>query len=192
MREPSMSFLPKAQSVDVQGALDGFTPPMAFSPQILEGGYSRLEVSVPPDRLSIVHKKIAEQITFPCKIRYLKLTDRLAGQLPSPESYVAVEISKERLFQVLENLSPLIHHDGRHQFWLVGCRHEQIVLDELGVIYIYPDDFLFRDVLTALGFIEGNHESMAARDYVRVNFLAEADQQEDVLLQSLGFVRWEG
>ena len=187
-----MSYLPKAQSVDKKGALDGFVPPMAFKGQVLDGGYTRLELSVPPDRLSAVHKHLADQLSFPCKIRYLKLTDRLKGQLAKPESYAAVEISKVRLLQVLSELSPLIHHDGRHQFWIVGLQGEQLILDELGMIYIYPDDLLFRDILTDLGFIETNHENMSARDYVRVNFLAQGDQQEVVLLQSLGFVRWEG
>ncbi|MBM75590.1 MAG: hypothetical protein CMK59_09330 [Proteobacteria bacterium] len=187
-----MSYLPKAQSVDQKGALDGFFPPMAFNRQVLEGGYTRIELSVPPDKLAVVHKQLAEQISFPCKIRYLKLTDRIKGQLPDPESYVAVEISKDRLMQVLTELSSLIHYDGRHQFWVVGHKSEQIILDELGMIYIYPDDFLFRDVLSELGFLEAAHENMASRDYVRVNFLPIGDQQENVLFQSLGFVRWEG
>ena len=187
-----MSYLPKAQSVDKKGALDGFVPPMAFKGQVLDGGYTRLELSVPSDKLPLVHRHLANHLSFPCKIRYLKLTDRLRGQLPKPQSYAAVEISKDRLLQVLTELSPLIHYDGRHQFWIVGMQGEQIILDELGMLYIYPDDLLFRDLLTDLGFIEANHENMAARGYVRVNFLAQGDQQETVLLQSLGFVQWEG
>ena len=65
-------------------------------------------------------------------------------------------------------------------------------LDELGMIYIYPDDFLFRDCLDSLGWVEAAHESMASRDYVKVNFSSIADEEEQLLLQSLGMVRWEG
>lgn len=186
-----MSKPPKAVSVDKDGNQDGYIPPIAYQRQVLNGGYTRLEISTPSDKLPIVHRKLVEKISMPCKVRYVKLTDRATGnQLPKPESFVAVEVSISRIQQVLEVFSDLIYYDGRHQLWILGMDKEQIILDELGVIYTYPDDFGFREGLAELGWLEVSHQSMASRDYVRVNFLSTADVQEQSLIQSLGMVRY--
>ena len=182
----------KSQSVSKEGALDGFIPPMAYQPQLLDGGYTRLEISSPSSKLSYIHKKLIEVMEGPLKIRYLRMTDRLKGQLPKPESYVAVEVTKERVLQLCDECETLLYHDARHQLWIRGTHEEQLVLDELGMLYIYPDDFLFRDTLSASGWIEAKHESMADRDYVKVFFDAQADEQEKQLMQALGMIRWEG
>ena len=192
MTSDQSSKQPKSQSVTKQGALDGFIPPMAYQPQLLDGGYTRIEISSPPSRLSFIHKKIIETLQGPLKVRYVRMTDRKTGQLPKPESYVAVELSKERVLQMCTHCADLLYHDARHQLWIRGGSEEQVVLDELGMLYVYPDDFLFRDVLKGLGWMEGAHESMASRDYVKVFFAQEADAQEATLLQSLGMIRWEG
>ena len=186
-----MSFVPKAQSVTKQGAADGYVSPMAYKGQVLDGGYTRLEISSPPAKLPIVHRALARLLSAPLKIRYVRLTDRKKGQLPKPESYVAVELPKERIEQALSMFEKLLYQDGRNQLWLLGLNEEQLILDELGMIYVYPDDFAFRDALEKLGWVEANHQSMADRDYVRVNFSVEADEQEQSLLQSLGMIRWE-
>ena len=127
----------------------------------------------------------------PLKIRYVRLTDRQKAQHPKPESYVAVELPKERIAQALSMFEKLLYQDGRNQLWLLGLNGEQLILDELGMVYVYPDDFAFRDALENLGWVEANHQSMADRDYVRVNFAAEADEQEESLIQSLGMIRWD-
>jgi len=186
------SKLPKAESVTQQGDSDGYIPPSAYSARVLPGGYTRLDISTPMDKLSIVHKELAKSLQFPCKIRYVRMIDRQQGQLEKPESYVAVDVSRERLLGLLEDCSDLIYHDGRNQLWILGDSQEQLVLDELGMLYVYPDDFMFRDILTQLGWPEMKHESMADRDYVKVNFTSEADGQEQYLLQSFGLVRWDG
>ncbi|MAA77808.1 MAG: hypothetical protein CL916_00995 [Deltaproteobacteria bacterium] len=182
----------KSQSVNKEGALDGFIPPMAYQAQLLDGGYTRIEISSPPSKLSYIHKKLIEVMEGPLKIRYLRMTDRVKGQLPKPESYVAVEVSKERIFHICDECSNLLYHDARHQLWIRGIQEEQLVLDELGMLYIYPDDFLFRETLNTLGWIEAKHESMAERDYVKVFFDAQADIQEKMFMQALGMIRWEG
>ena len=186
-----MSFVPKAQSVTKQGAPDGYVSPMAFKGQVLEGGYTRLEISSPPGKISVVHKALARLLSSPLKMRYVRLTDRQKGQLPKPENYVAVELPKERVEQALTMFEALLYQDGRNQLWLLGLDGEQLILDELGMIYVYPDDFSFREALQKLGWVEANHQTMADRDYVRVNFMAQADEQEQSLIQSLGMVRWE-
>lgn len=184
---------PKARSVNQQGEADGFEPPSSFRSRILQGGYTRLEVSSPSEKLPIIHKDLVNNISFPCKLRYLKLTDRQSGQqLENPRSFVGVDISRNRMLQALEDYKELFYFDGRHQLWILGSNDEQIVLDELGMIYIYPDDFLFRDILMKLGWPESKQESMSERDYVQVYFQASADIQEDSLLQSFGLVEWSG
>ena len=192
MMTSDKSKQPKSQSVTKQGGLDGFIPPMAYSPQVIDGGYTRIEISAPSSKLSFIHKKLLEVMQPPFKVRYVRMTDRLHGQLPKPESYVAVELSKERLIQVCSEYETLLYHDARHQFWIRGAAEEQLVLDELGMLYIYPDDFLFRETLSQYGWIAASHESMATRDYVKVYFDAQADQEEQSLMHSLGMIRWEG
>lgn len=184
--------LPKAIAVTKEGTPSGFNPTCAYKDQVLPGGFTRLEISASPDKLSIVHRTLVEAIEYPCKLRYLKLTDRQQGQLSKPESYVAVEISKDRMLQALSSYQNLFYHDGRHQLWILGANEEQIVLDELGVIYLYPDDFLFRDLLTQLGWSNQEHQSMSEQDYVQVHFNAEADLEEQSLMTSFGLTRWEG
>ena len=192
MTTEDMSNQPKSQSVTKQGAPDGFVPPKAYQSQVLDGGYTRLEVSAPPAKLSFVHRSLVEKLQPPLKIRYVRMIDRVKGQLPKPESYVAVEIGRGRMLEACKVCSVLFYHDGRNQIWIRGASNEQIVLDELGMIYVYPDDFLFRDVLDEIGWVEAKHETMAARDYVKVFFDPNADSEEQTLLQSLGMIRWEG
>ena len=184
----------KAVSVTKMGIPDGFSPSTSYQGQILEGGFTRIEISSQSDDLSKIHKALVESFTFPCKMRYLKLTDRQEGQYQNPKSYVAVNIRKDMMLQALEQLQELLYHDGRHQLWILGLNGEQLVLDELGVLYLSPDDFHFRDVLDGLGIPERKmndplHQPMSQRDYVLVHFSPKADLQEVTLLQSLGFIQ---
>ena len=129
-----MTLPPKAQSTNSQGEADGFIPTATWKAQTLPGGYTRLQISSPPHKLEILHQALAEKLSFPCKIRYVRLTDRQLGQLPNPESYVAVNVSSARLMQALKDFSNLFYHDGRNQIWILGASQEQIILDELGML----------------------------------------------------------
>ena len=186
------SPLGKAHSVNEDGTPDGYQPPSAYTDRVLPGGMTRLEVSSPANKLSFVHKALVEGIQFPCKIRYLKMTDRQKGQLPKPESFVAVDVSKARMLQALEEYHDLFYEDARHQLWILGAQEEQIVLDELGMIYVYPDDFLFREILAQMGWSSEKHEGMDTRDYVKVHFRSVVDAQEETFFQRFGLTRWEG
>ena len=191
---PPMESAPagKAHSVNEDGTPDGYTPPSAFADRVLPGGMTRLEVSSPANKLHFVHKALVEAIQFPCKLRYLKLTDRQKGQLEKPESYAAVDVSKARMLQALEEYHDLFYEDARHQLWILGAQNEQIILDELGMIFVYPDDFLFREVLAQMGWSTETHEGMDTRDYVKVHFRSLADEQERMFFQRFGLTRWEG
>ena len=188
----STALPPKAQSVTMQGAPDGFAPPLAYIPQVIPGGFTRLAVSVPGDRLEAVHRAIVATITGPFRVLYRQLTDRGTGQLPKPIDHVGVEIDAERLAAALDQYRRLVYHDGRHQLWIRGAGPDQVVLEEIGTLYVYPDDPAHRDALESAGVPEGppSLPTLAERDYIQVNFAAEADAEEAALIRDLGLQRW--
>ena len=187
-----MGVTAKARSVDRNGDSDGFIPGNFFKAEVLEGGFTRLVISLSPDRLERVHRALVEEMQPPFKIMYQQLTDRGSGQLPKPVSRVGVEVGRDRLLATLEFYRSLVYQDGRHQFWVRSVDGSQLVLEEIGMLYMYPDDPIFRDVLASQGVDEGDGETMATRDYVRVEFLKECDAEEKGLWQSLGMVVWAG
>lgn len=192
---PTTALPPKAQSVQKDGSPDGFTPPDLYQRQVVEGGFTRLRVSAGPDKLPAVHRDLAALLQGPLKVLYVQLTDRQQGQLPKPVQLVGVDLEPSQVLGSLQELSALIHHDGRHQLWLKGAGpDEQLVIDELGVIYAYPDDLGWRDICDRHGLREddGSTQTMAERDYVKVNFVAEADKQEARLVWTLGLREWAG
>jgi len=183
---------PKAQSVTREGEPDGFVPHSFHQPQVLQGGFTRLLVSVPQAHLETVHRALIAALEPPLKVAYQQLTDRRAGiQLPKPRSLVAVELPRDRVLAALERYRRLVYHDGRHQLWIRGAAGEQVVLEEVGVIYVYPDDPSFRSVLVAAGVAEGEGETLAERDYIKVTFDAACDTEEDLLQHELGLVPWD-
>lgn len=184
---------PKAQSVTKEGEPDGFSPPAVMVPQVLDGGYTRLLASVPPEGLIALHQDLLRELSAPWKVLYVRLTDRAKGQLEKPEQLVGVDLAPAAVMAALRECEDLIYRDGRHQLWVRGHRGEQVVLEELGVIYVYPDDPSFREVCERHGLREElRATTMAERDYVRVNFVAEADGQEDRLRFRLGLQGWAG
>ena len=188
----STAFPPKAQSVTREGEPDGFVPVAFHEPQILEGGFTRLLVSLPQRRLEEVHRSLVEALEPPLKVAYQQLTDRRAGiQLPKPRALVAVDLPRDRVLAALSRYRRLVYHDGRHQLWIRGAAGEQVVLEEVGVVFVYPDDPSFRSLLDETGVPEGKGETLAERDYVRVTFDAACDQEEDLLQHELGLVPWD-
>ena len=182
---------PKAESVDAAGARDGFEAPRTFRAEVVGPGFTRLVVSSPPDDLPAIHRALVRRLEPPFRVLYQRLTDRSTGQLAKPEHHVAVELGAEIVLEALEACAPLVYHDGRHQLWIEGRHDAKVVLEETGVIYVYPDDPSFRDALSEHRVREGDDKNVGDRDYVRVNFLAEADAIEAHLLHSLHLQRWE-
>lgn len=179
---------PKAQSVTAAGEPDGFEPPRCFRAETLPDGRTRLVVSVPQAELETVHLALLRALGESVGLLYVRLTDRQRGQLPAPERRVAVEVPIDRAVAALEARRELTWWDGRHQLWARGKYGDQVVLDELGLLYTYPDDVAFR---AALGDVpERQAPGMDTRDYVRVSFVAEADAQETALWEELGMVPW--
>ena len=164
---------------------------MAYKAQVVPGGFTRLVISTPPARLALIHSALVAVLRPPLKFLYVRMTDRQTGQLPKPEHYVSVDLSAERVAGVLRDFTKLIHHDGRNQVWVRGSDGDQIVLEELGALYAYPDDLGFRDALDAMGLLNAQHQSIDERDYIKVGFLSEADDEESRLMQELALTRWE-
>lgn len=174
---------PKASSVTVEGQPDGWTPPRSYRAQVAPDGTTRLVVSVPSEELAATHLALLDALDGPWSVRYLKLTNRQTGQLQKPETWVRMDAKPEDVRAALHDAAALVWHDGRHQLWVRGKFGDQVVLDELGVIYCYPDDPAFRAALAHLP--ESKEVGMDGRDYVRVELLAEADDQERALVHAL-------
>ena len=186
-----MSMSPKAESVSKDGELDGFVPAPGWTPGVIPGGYTRLEVSLPNDRIAAVHRDLVAKLDAPLRILYVQLTDRLAGeQLDPPRRFVALDVSHGVLADALQEFEALVYNDGRHQLWIQGRGEDKVILEETGVMYVYPDDPCFRDVLADHQVPEEKTETMADRDYVRVNFMAECDAMEGRFRQALGAVSY--
>lgn len=181
---------PKASSVTIEGQPDGWAPPRSFRAQVTPDGTTRLVVNVPSDELAATHLALLDVLGGPLSLRYLKLTDRKVGQLPKPETWVRMDVQPGAVRAALEARPSLVWHDGRHQLWMRGVYGDQVVLDELGVLYCYPDDPAFRAAL--VGIPEGKELGMDGRDYVRVSFLAEADAEEASLYTELSLQQWKG
>lgn len=186
-----MPMSPKAESVSQEGQPDGFAPEPSWAAEVIPGGYTRLEVSVPQEQIEAVHRDLVSKLNPPLRVLYVQLTDRLAGkQLDPPRRFVALEVSHETMDQALESFRELIYFDGRHQLWIQGCGDDKVILEETGVMYAYPDDPTFRDALEANSVPGIKSETMADRDYVRVNFLAECDAMEGRFRQAIGAVSY--
>lgn len=182
-----MTASPKCISVNEAGEPDGWLPVPGFKCEVSPDGLTRLGISVPPDQLAEVHKALAGALQNPVGVMYVQMVDRRAGkQLDTPRRFLGVEKTKSQVLGALNRCGTLFYGDGRHQLWLRGGFNEQLVLDELGMLWVYPDDPSFRDVLDALGISESDAQSMDGRDYVKVDFKAEADADEAWLFASLG------
>lgn len=178
------AWLPKATSVTTSGEPDGWTPPRGFTASIAPDRRTRLVVHVPPEALRDTHLQLIRALGGPLGVQYVRLTDRRTGrQLPAPERFLAMGLDARKVLAALEARPGLIWQDGRHQLWIRGPYGEQLVLDELGLLYCYPDDPIFRDALGDLPEI--STPGMDTRDYVRVNFLASADAEELSLMHEL-------
>ncbi|MED5369424.1 MAG: hypothetical protein VX899_00295 [Myxococcota bacterium] len=178
---------PKARSVTQDGSPDGFVPETFFRADLNDVGQTRISVSVPPERLEATHQALLRAMDGPVGVLYVQMVDRRAGkQHPAPKRFLAMEKPVDLVGAVLSANRTLIYADARHQLWVRGRMREQLVLDELGMIHCYPDDPAFRDALAALGIQEGSGQNLDDRDYVQVDFKAQADAEEDQLMRALG------
>ncbi len=184
----------KAVSVDEQGRPDGWVPPVGYRVDVEVHGATRLVVSVPGDRLPAVHDALVAALEGPLSALYVQLTDRPSGHHHGarPLRFVGSGLPVGEVRAAVAEASDLLHLDGRCQFWVRDALGAQVVLDELGLLYVYPDDPAFRGVLDRAGLHRFEGPTLADRPRVRVAFLARADAMEPALLARLGLVPDEG
>lgn len=178
----------KASSCDDQGALDGWEVAAAYSGEMDPTGSTRLCLTVAEDRLLDVHLALIEVLAKPFSVLYRRKIDR---KDPKPQGhpgqdFVSLELPKERVLSAVREATVLLHHDARCELWVRGGMQEQIVLDQDGALYCYPDDPAFRDVAEAHGLVESQElTTLEDRDYVRHWFRAEADALEEAFIANL-------
>lgn len=178
---------PKARSVTREGEDDGFVVDAGWSAQMTPDGQTRIVVSVPHGDLPRVHAALASALAPPLSLLYRQKIDRRSPrpQGTPPRDFVAVELALAPVLAALERAALLVYADARCEVWMRGGLGEQLVLDEDGVLYCYPDDPAFRDALAEAGVPAEDVTSVADRDYVRHQFHAEADRLEDQLIAEL-------
>lgn len=181
---------PKAASVTKDGADDDFVLRPGWSSEVTPSGDTRIAVSVPTDDLLRVHAALLGALSPPLGVLYRQKVDR---RTPRPQSapardFVALDIPLGRVCEALADAAPLVYGDARCEVWIRGGMGEQVVLDEDGLLYCYPDDPAFRDALASSGIPAEDVETIADRDYVKHWFHAEADPLEDQLLRALRLV----
>ncbi len=180
----------KAISVTEQGEPDGFQIGAGFWPERDFHGVTRLVASAPPERLAAAHAALVAVLGSPLGVLYRQVVDRRAPRPEGapPRDLVALEVDAARVRAGLADCAGLIYQDARAELWLRGALGDQVVLDGDGLLYCYPDDPGFRDALGATGIAEGKVETLQERDYVRHQFHAAFDAQEDHLIAALGLV----
>ncbi|MFT4627212.1 MAG: hypothetical protein ACI8PZ_005893 [Myxococcota bacterium] len=183
------SLGPKTISVTAEGEPDGFEPPLAWYTEMDPTGSTRIVVSTPQARLIEVHLALLDGLRGPMKVLYRQSVDRLDPKPAGapPRDFVALDLPKPRVLAAIRDHAELVWHDGRHQLWAAGAYGEQVVLDEDGVLYCYPDDPSFRDRLDALGIPHVQAaRTMADVDYPKRWYHADNDAVEASFVQGLG------
>ena len=178
----------KAVSVDAEGNEDGWSPPLGWFAEVTPNGDTRLVVSLPDDRLAQVHGALVRAMAEPLSFLYRQKIDRRnpRPQGAPPKDHVGLGLGAAQVIEALEVGTLLFYNDARCEVWLRGAMGEQLVLDDDGVLFIYPDDPSFRDALTAAEVPEADVETLKERDYIKHWFHAECDALEDDLIKRLG------
>lgn len=178
----------KAWSVLKSGEADNWSVSPGFAAQMSPQGMGRLVVTVPFEDLPRVHAALVGALSAPLGVLYRRKVDRLD---PKPQGwpgqdFVGLDLPADTVLEVLSVVEPLINDDARGELWIRGRMQEQLVLDQDGTMYCYPDDPSFRDALAAVGLTEQvDLKTLEDRDYVRHWFHGEHDEAEATLIERL-------
>jgi len=183
---------PKSESVTEEGVADGWTNPAGYRREMDHSGKTRITVSTPLDQTVDIHAQLLDTLAEPISFLYRQVVDRVkvaSGETPPqglpPRDFVALELTRNRVKAALRTHADLIYHDARCEVWLKGRLGEQIVLDADGVIYTYPDDPVFTDVLDEAGYPDSLVQSILERDYAKHWFHPQNDLLETSLISFL-------
>ena len=118
----------------------------------------------------------------------MQLTDRLAGvQADPPRRFIALDVKRDQIDKALSRMRrSFTTTDGTS----CGYRGEGRTRSssKRRACLSHPDDPSFRDVLADHSIPEGKAQTMADRDYVRVNFSAAGDAMEGQFRHAIGAV----
>ena len=89
------------------------------------------------------------------------------------------------MIAALDRAALLVYADARCEVWIRGSMNEQLILDQDGLLFCYPDDPTFRDALRRADVPDHDVVTVGDRDYVRHEFRAEADALEAALIAEL-------
>jgi hypothetical protein len=129
----------KSISVTEEGEAEDYQPPLCWRGEVAPDGMTRLVISAPPEKLRALTMALAEGLSSPISVRWLQMVDRRKElQHPKPRSFVAVDKPKSQVLASMRRCATLLFDDGRGQLWLRGKFREQLMLDELGMIWVYP------------------------------------------------------
>lgn len=182
---------PKATSVTEKGEPDGFEIALGWDRQVANEGDTRLLISAPTADLQRVHLALLEALGRPLAVLYRRCVDRKAPRDNGtpPDDFLAHELTLEQVQSALRTAGDLVWHDARCEVWVRGLMGEQIVLDQDGLLYAYPDDPSFREVLDRLAVPQvPDVPVLLDRDYVKHHFHAVCDDLEDQLIRELFMV----
>lgn len=181
---------PKAESVDDQGQPDGWSVVAGFHVEVEPDGTTRMIVAAPVGWLAEVHAGLIRALDGPVGLLYRQRVDRRSPRPEGapPRDFVALELDADVLITALRECAELVYHDARAEYWVRGARGEQLILDPDGLMFVYPADPSFSDVLLGFGLPEGEFEALVDRDYVRHWYHAECDVLERALIDGLGLV----
>jgi len=177
----------KADSVTEAGEHDGWAPSPGWFAEVTPQGDTRLTISVPRSAVVVVHAALLRAAAEPLSFLYRQKVDRRepGPRGAPPRDFVALGASADAVLAALQDAELLVYGDARCEVWVRGAMGEQVVLDEDGLLYVYPDDPAFREALAAQGVPGDDVETMADRDYVKHWFRAEADEAETRLIAAL-------
>ena len=183
-----MSPPSKAVSVTATGDADGWQIVPGFFVQREDSGASRLLVAVPTRFLAAVHRDLVRALGDRTSVLYRQKIERANPRQEGapPRDFLALDVPVDRVLEALADAHDLFYADARAELWLRGIRGQQIILDCDGLVYVYPDDPLFKDVCRANGLSEGIVPTMSERDYVKHVFDAANDPHEIQFLTMLG------
>ena len=178
---------PKAISVTEQGEPDGWVIQQGYECQTSQDGTARLMISVPTEKLQSLHLDLVRVLGGKIGVLYRQFVNRLnpGPNNGPPTDFVGLDMPQNAVLAGLEEATGLIYHDARCELWLRGELGDQVIIDRDGLIYCYPDDVAFRDVLNQHGISEDKVEVLLERDYVKHAFHAQNDALENQLVDGL-------
>jgi hypothetical protein len=134
-----------------------------------------------------VHKALIHACQPPLQVLYRQVVNR---RDPKPQGdpsrdFVGLGLEAVEVVEAVDKADALFHQDARAELWVRDEADAQVVLDCDGLLFVYPDDVAARDAIASVGIPLDRKPTIANCDYVKHNFLADADALEDAFIDDL-------